>query len=126
MLVLLVLSSIAAALIPVERDRTDSSTTSSSTTSTTTTDSGEARLIKRTVSTSARKRPTIEMRVGDQLELTVKSPVANAVEIEAFGEFEDVDPAFPAKFNLFPLAAGSHAVRLVDPPGLVATIRVRD
>lgn len=122
MLVLLVLSSIAAALVPVERNGADETATSTSSTSTTPVDEGE--LITRRVSTGAATPPTIRMNVRDELRLTVTSPVSNIVEIPEFGEFEDVDPDFPATFNILPLAAGEFAVRLVEPPGLVATIQV--
>jgi hypothetical protein len=64
------------------------------------------------------------MRVGDELRLTVTSPVPNIVEIEEFGDFENVDPDFPATIDVFPFDAGRYPVRLVDPPGVVATIVV--
>jgi hypothetical protein len=64
------------------------------------------------------------MRVGDELRLTVLSPVANQIQIDAFGELENVDPNMPATFDLLPFDPGKFAVRLVDPPGLVATIDV--
>ena len=65
------------------------------------------------------------MRVGDELRLTVTSPVANTIEINGFGQFDQVDPDFPAQFDLLATDPGSFAVRLVDPPGLVATIAVK-
>ncbi len=123
MLVLLVLSSIAAALIPVDRTQRDE-TTSSSTATTTSTTNDEGKLIKRSVSAADAKPPTIRMRVGDQLELTVTSPLPNMVEIEEFGDLENVDPNLPARFDVLPFQAGRFSVRLVDPPGLVATIHV--
>jgi len=123
MLVLLVLSSVAAALIPIDR-QTDDETTSSSTTTTTTTAEAEGKLITRRVSSAAPKAPTIRMKVGDELRLIVTSPVPNVVEIDEFGDFENVDPNFPATFDVFPFGAGQFDVRLLDPPGLVATIDV--
>jgi hypothetical protein len=120
MLVLLVLSSIAAALIPVDRDRLSDSTTST----TTTPAAPEGKLITKHVKTTARKPPTIHMAVGDELRLTVASPVPNMVEIPAFGELENVDPDLPANFDLLAFNPGDFAVRLVDPPGLVARINV--
>jgi hypothetical protein len=123
MLVLLVLSSIAAALIPVDR-QTDE-TTSSTTATTTTTSEAEGKLLTRRVSAAASEPPTISMRLGDELRLTVTSPVSNLVEIEEFGDFENVDPDFPATFDVFPFATGRFDVRLLDPPGLVATIDVK-
>src|SRR3954466_9654951 len=105
MLVLLVLSSIAAALIPVDRDRLSDS---SSTTTASATDQGK--LITKKIDTTAAKPPTIHMQVGDELRLTVSSPVPNMVEIPAFGELENVDPDLPAQFDLLAFDAGSFAV----------------
>jgi hypothetical protein len=121
MLVLLVLSSIAAALIPVNRDRLRDSTMPASTTAAT---RGEGRLVIRRISVAAPHRPTIHLHVGDELRLTVTSPVSNQVEIRAFGELEDVDPNLAATFDLLTFDPGKFAVRIVDPPGLVATIDV--
>jgi hypothetical protein len=120
MLVLLVLSSIAAALIPVHRNSSDDSTTTTATTTT----SVEGELISRRVSAAARKPPTIRMHVGDELRLTVTSPVPNMVEIAEFGELENVDPDLPAQFDLLAFDAGEFSVRLVDPPGLIAKIDI--
>jgi hypothetical protein len=123
MLFLLVLSSIIVALIPIEQpeQNEDSSTSSTPTTSTV---SDEGKLIVRGVSADAPKPAKIRMHVGDELRLTVTSPVPNQVEIEALGEYENVDPNFPARFDVFPFDAGRFPVRLLDPPGQVATIVV--
>ena len=121
MLVLLVLSSIAAALIPVDRGKLSDSTTS---TSTTTPVPAQGALITKRVSAAAKKPPTIRMHVNDELRLTVTSPVPNMVEIPEFGELENVDPDLPAQFDLLTFEPGRFAVRLVDPPGLVADIEV--
>jgi hypothetical protein len=120
MLVLLVLSSIAAALIPVDRSRLSDSSTSTTTAPAT----GQGELITKRVKVTARKPPTIHMRVGDELRLTVTSPVPNMVEIAAFGELENVDPDLPAQFDLLTFNPGRFAVRLVDPPGLIARLDV--
>ena len=120
MLILLVLSSIAAALIPVDRDKLSDSSTSTTTPAAT----DQGRLLTKKIDTAAAKPPPIHMQVGDELRLTVSSPVPNMVEIPAFGELEDVDPDLPAQFDLLAFDAGSFAVRLVDPPGLVADIDV--
>jgi hypothetical protein len=121
MLVLLVLSSIAAALIPVDRDRLRDSTMPASTTPAA---PDEGRLVTRRVSVAAPHRPTIHLDVGDELRLTVTSPVPNQVEIPVFGELENVDPNLAAKFDLLTFDPGKFAVRIVDPPGLVATLDV--
>jgi hypothetical protein len=123
MLFLLVVSSIIVALIPIEApERSEDSTTASTISTSTATDAGE--LIVRTVSADAASPARIPMQVGDQLQLTITSSVPNQVEIEALGEFENVDPNFPARMDLFPFDTGRFAVRLLDPPGQVATIVV--
>ena len=121
MLVLLVLSSIAAALIPVDRGKLSDS---SSTTSTPAPAPDQGALITKEVSAAAKKPPKIAMHVNDELRLTVTSPVPNMVEIPEFGELENVDPDLPAQFDLLAFEPGKFAVRLVDPPGLVARIDV--
>jgi hypothetical protein len=111
MLALLVLSSIAAALIPVERDRL-----SPRETSTTRTDPAvpAGTFVHRRISAEASRPARIPLEVGDQLELVVTGKRPGQVEIPAFGEFDDVDPDFPARFDLLALEPGDFAVRLVD------------
>lgn len=121
MLVLLVLSSIAAALIPVDRGKLSDSS-SSTTTAAPPPDQGA--LITKRVSAAAKEPPTIRLKVNDELRLTVTSPVPNMIEIPEFGELENVDPDLPAQFDLLTFEPGNFAVRLVDPPGLVARIKV--
>lgn len=125
MLFLLVLSSIIVALIPIEQpERSEESTTTSTSTTTATPATDEGKLIEREVAADAAKPAKIRMSVGDQLSLIVTSPVPNQVEIEEFGAYENVDPDFPARFDVFPFDAGRFSVRLLDPPGEVATIIV--
>lgn len=123
MLVLLVLSTILAALIPVERDRLRDS--SSTTTTTTTPAEPAGQLVRRSIATDDATPERIELSLGDQLELTVESPkLADQVEIPAFGELDDVDPDFPARFDLLMLETGSFPVRLVEAGRVIARIDV--
>ena len=111
MLVLLVLSSAVAALIPVERDAVDTTSTTSTTTAR---EPPETRkLLERKIDADARKPSTIRMTRGDQLDLTVTSSKAGQVEIVELGVFENVDPDFPARLDLFPVDQGIYPVRLV-------------
>lgn len=124
MLVLLVLSSILAALVPVERDRLrgDSSSTSSTTEATT---EPAGKLVRRTVGADDATPERIELALGDQLELTVTSPkLADQVEIPAFGQLAGVDPDFPARFDVLALETGSFPVRLVEAGRVIARIDV--
>ena len=123
MLVLLVLSSILAALVPVERDQPEDDTTSSTTTTTEPLPTGE--LVRRTIAADDPTPERIELGLGDQLELTVTSSKrADQVEIPFFGELEDVDPNFQARFDLLALEPGKFAVRLVEANRVIARIEV--
>lgn len=122
MLVLLVLSSILAALVPVDRARNDS-TSSIATTTVAPLPTGE--LVHRTIATDDPTQKPIELNLGDQLDLTVtSSKLADQVEIPAFGELENVDPNFPAHIDLLALEPGSFAVRLVEAKRTIARIEV--
>jgi hypothetical protein len=111
MLALLVLSSIAAALIPVERSRLPVESTS-----TKPTEPGipAGTFVHRTVSAQASRPAKIALEVGDQLGLTVRTSRAGLVEIPAFGELQNADPGLPAHFDLLALERGRFPVRLVD------------
>lgn len=123
MLVLLAVSTIAAALVPPQ-ERGDGTT---STTSTTTEPSSRAtggRLVERGIRVKPHGSTAIEMRLGDQLALTVHTRFADQVEIPAFGLLEDVGPDAPARFDLLPERTGTFAVELVEAGRTVAEIRV--
>ena len=123
MLVLLVLSSILAALVPVERDRLRGDSSSTSTTTEATTEPA-GKLVRRTVGADDATPERIELALGDQLELTVTSPkLADQVEIPAFGQLADVDPDFPARFDVLALETGSFPVRLVEARRMIAPHR---
>jgi hypothetical protein len=121
MLVLLVLSSIAAALVPVGNGGSTSDSSTSTTTSTAPAPTGQ--LVKRTIAVDP-KTARIRIEVGDQLELTVRSKRADQVEIPAFGELENVDPDFPAHFDILALEPGRFEVRLDEANRPIATIEV--
>jgi heme/copper-type cytochrome/quinol oxidase subunit 2 len=126
MLVLLVMSSVLAALVPVERDSADESTTGSTAADEpAATATGE--LVQRTIAADDATPERIELAIGDQLELTVTAAkLADQVEIPAFGVTEDVDPDLPARFDLLALEAGSFPVRLVEAGRAIARIEVAD
>ncbi len=72
-----------------------------------------------------RSRPTIRMQVGDQLELDGHLARTQPGRDRGARRVENVDPNFPARFDVLPFDAGRFPVRLIDPPGRVATIRRR-
>jgi hypothetical protein len=122
MLALLVLSSIAAALIPVERDRVPPRESTTTEPRAPTIPPGT--FVHRTISADAKRMARIEIRVGDQLGLKVTSKRPGLVEIPAFGELENVDPAFAGHFDLLALQPGSFPVLLVDDERTIARIEV--
>jgi hypothetical protein len=120
MISLLVLSSIAAALVPVERDALEdgSSTTTASRPAPT------GKLTRETVATGGEAK-SIRLRVGDQLELRVRVKRADEVAIPRLGQLVAVDPAAPAYFDLLPDEPGTYPVRLVGASRTIARIHVK-
>lgn len=108
MLALLVLSSVAAALVPIDRETLrDTSTTAPSPSSEPT-----GRLVEAEVDADAEQPQRIGIRLGDSLTLTVTASSAGLVEVVGLGLTEDVDPDAPAVFDLRPFERGSYPVRL--------------
>jgi hypothetical protein len=125
MLVLLVLSTILATLVPVDPERLRDETTSSSTAEPAPPPPPAGELVERRISADAPASKRIDLARGDQLDLTVTSAkVADRVEIPGFGDSDFVDPDFPAHFNLLALEAGSFPVRLEEADRVIARIRV--
>ncbi|MGH2953161.1 MAG: hypothetical protein ACRDK9_03940 [Solirubrobacterales bacterium] len=117
MLVLLFVSTLAAALVPPpETDDPETRRT------TETTEGPRGRQISRTLDAGAAQPQTIRLKIGDQLALTVRSPRPVQVELAGLGQLEDVDPASPARFNLFPSEPGEHAVRLLGSGRVIGRI----
>ncbi len=111
MLVLLGVSTVAAALVPVDRDAGGDETTS---TSTSTGEPPTGTLERASIGAGADKPQIVRVQPGDQLRLRVTSPNAHEVEIRALDQLEDVDPAAPARFDLLLFDEGNFAVRLVE------------
>ena len=122
MLVLLFLSSLTAALVPV-RDPG-----STSTSSTTTTKSAKAALptdgalVRRTVAAGG-KPETVRLRVGDHLQLTVTGRRPATLELPGFGLDSNVDPR-PATFDLLAWQPGCFPLLALDARKPVARIDV--
>ncbi len=109
MLVLLFLSSLAAALAPVERS---SDETSTSTTDAITQPVRERADVIKAMLDGGRKPPQrIEASVGDQLQLRVSSPRVATIQLVGLGPTEDVDPIAPARFDVLLEEPGRYKVR---------------
>jgi hypothetical protein len=123
MLVLLGVSTVAAALVPVDRDAGGDDTTI---TSTSTAEPPTGKLVEKSIEANAEEPRTIRLHVGDQLQLRVKSPKrADEVEIPALDELEDVDPDADAHFDLLLFEKGRYPVRLVEAKRKIGTIVVQ-
>ncbi len=138
LLVLLFLSSLAAALAPVQRTEKSVSTTTSSESSTTDAENPDPatlpgaaagnmpRLIEQQVDTSREQAPTIRARVGDQLQLRVTSRTPGTVELAGIGATEDIGAAQPAFFDVILRNAGTYRVRFLDTGREIARIEVAE
>lgn len=130
MLVLLGISTIAAALVPPQ-DRSGGDTTGRARTSTQKgTDTGPDRVptgqaLGAAIEVGGKKTTVVPIRVGDQLSLTISSTRADQVEIPAFGLLKAVAPDAPARFNLLAEREGDYPIRLVDADRVVGRIVVK-
>ena len=107
-LVLLFLSSLAAALAPVERQSETSTTTTEPVTEPV---AAQGKVIRATLDGAAKRPQRIPARVGDQLRLRVKSDRVATVELVGLGPTEDVDPVAPALFDVLLSEQGRYEVR---------------
>jgi hypothetical protein len=129
MLVLLAVSTLAAALVPPQ-DGDDATSSNSRTRAIETGRSGErpkppGRLVSRTIRVVPHGVARVNVRLGDQLALAVRSGVADEVAIPALGQFQALTPEAPARFDLLPERTGVFEVRLVDAKRVIGRIAVR-
>jgi hypothetical protein len=130
LLVLLFLSSLAAALAPVQegvKNGTSTESTSTTAESATLPEDGatdEGRLIAQSVDASGLRPAVVRARAGDRLELRVTSHRSGTVELEGLGPAEDVGPHQPAYFDVFLRDDGSFPVRFIDTGIEIARIEV--
>lgn len=128
LIVMLVLSTLAAVLVPAPRRPIGSSSTTTTTTSTTTggTDRGRGRLVRATITVNGpRRRPPVRLRVGDELRLRVVSTRPHQVELGGFGLVEAVDRNAPALFDVFAERPGRFDVHLVSSGKTVGQLLIR-
>jgi hypothetical protein len=122
---LLVLSSIAAALVPVNpNDKLDTTEPSTGAKLPAPRLPSGGRLVEDSVRIESGKRPVIDTSVGDQLALRISAAEPTTLEVEGLGATADVDPSTPARFNLLLLDAGSYAINELSSGRTVATIEV--
>jgi hypothetical protein len=113
MVILLVTSTVAAALVPPppEPDSTTTTTTSPRTSPVPT----GGKLVKMSLDAGARRAESVEVPLGDQLALTVRSSRAGQVAVRGLGLVEDVLPLAPARFDILANRTGRFDVVLLRP-----------
>jgi hypothetical protein len=127
MLVLLAISTLAAALIPPPSRRATSTQqgTDATTQPLTPAPAGGGELVHARIEVGNAPAQTIAIERGDQLVLEVLAPFGDDIEIPAFGVTDTVDPFAPAYFDLFANRRGTYPVRAVDAGRVVGRIEVR-
>jgi hypothetical protein len=116
LVVLLVISTFAALLVPPPgTDEEEGETLGSAPTGTV---GGAApprgQLVGASIDADREKPRNVELELGDQLELVVRSRSFDQVVIGGFGLIDDVERDAPARFNLIADRTGRFAVRLLE------------
>jgi hypothetical protein len=120
MLVLLGLSTLAAALIDPPETTEDEEVATEPAPG----PPPRGELVRRRIRAEGRSPATIAVEVGDQLALTVTSRRGEEIEIPALGELRFASPLDPAGFDLLVREEGTYGVRLVEANRMIATIEV--
>ena len=124
MLVLLFLSSLAAALAPVEpRDGTTTATTTEPVSEPA---AGRGALLRETIDAAAKRPARIEASVGDQLQLRVTARRPGSIQLVGLGADEDIDSLAPALFDVLLDRPGKFPVREVQSGRRIGLILVSD
>ena len=125
MLILLGISTLAAALAPTP----NRSGTAARSTATTTREPPEVpeggKLVRATIDADARPPETVEVPLGDQLALQVRSRRPGEIEILGLGLIEDVARLAPARFDILARRPGRFELRRVDSRERVGVLMVR-
>jgi hypothetical protein len=126
MLAVLVISTIGAALIaPPQPTQTPEGEATTSRAKSPPDAENAGRLVEKSVQTASKRPGVVDLRVGDQLELMVRTRAAAQVEIPRLGMLEDAAPDAPAHFSILTGEPARLAVRLAG-GRTVAVIRVAE
>ncbi len=130
LLALLFLSSLAAALAPVQRPSDESEPEPAGNPPTAIEPAGAPKLVRETIEISAggaQSAPPVkvEASVGDQLQLVVESEEPATVVLDGLGESEDSDPLSPARFDVLLRRDGEFEIRELDSSEVRGVIVVR-
>jgi hypothetical protein len=126
MLVLLGISTLAAALIPTRPpgEGTTGSTATEETEAQAPDGLPEGESQEFVFRIEEDKIQVVKAEVGDQLSLTIRSKLADLIEIPALGRVEPIARGSPARFNILAQDPGSYGIRLVERDRVVARIEV--
>jgi hypothetical protein len=140
MLVLLGISTLAAALVPqsTPEDETTTGRTSTQAKTATAPEPPAGRSLAAQITVGPKKKPVVvagpvcakakprcqPIHVGDQLTLRVYSKPAAQLEFPEFGQFEFAAPNAPALFELLPDAAGRFGIRFASTDRVAASVLV--
>jgi hypothetical protein len=73
-----------------------------------------AREVNRTVDAQGAEPAVVRARIGDLLNLVVRAPSPDVVELDGTGRFASVDSSTPARFNFFVENPGTFPIRLQE------------
>ncbi len=124
MLVLLFVSSLAAALAPVQ-PTSEEPAPDPVVPAPITPIPQAGTLVEATVAADAEEAPTISVSVGDQLRLGVSGRRPGTVELVGLGPVEDFDRFAPAHFDVLLTEPGTYPVRLLGEGRVIATIEAK-
>ncbi len=123
LIMLLVISSLAAALAPERPSESDTTETETTTAPEPARDPSD--VLSEVIPPEPEKPVVIKTRIGDQLQLQVEAAGPIGVEILTLGLTSFAAPGAPARFDLLLRAAGNNPVALEDGT-VVARIRVAE
>jgi hypothetical protein len=125
MLILLGLSTLAAALIPQRTLRSGTRSTTQAQTTTTTTNPVPAYLPPTKVVVGGKRIPVVSpVHVGDRLTLLVKSGSPAQISIPEFGQLGFTAPGAPARFDLLATTPGRFGILFANNGAVAGQIRV--
>lgn len=126
MLVLLGLSTLAAALVPQRtlKDRTNGTTTTTQSTSATATSTPAATPAQVAITVGPRKLPLVRAHVGDQFTLLVTSILPREISIPEFGLVSFATPDAPARFELLSQTPGTFGILFAASGKVAAKLEV--
>jgi hypothetical protein len=126
LLILLGLSTLAAALVPPQALREGSTTTETTEpTQTVPPDTvPRGKELEARITVGGSTIPVVPIEAGDQLSLLVRSKRPGELEMPAFGLVDAVGPDQPARFEILPLEVGSYGVRFVSSRRVAARVVV--